>query len=252
MDNEKVVDGLIELRKREKARHMRREHLKKLLVKKRMRCKSFGYRNEDNDKVIGHLTFPGNLIGLLSTEENSVICPYGIATVLAMVAEGASDESLREILAVLGYKDMDEFREAILAVQNADCEALKSENSLNLKKGEEKLELLDAFEKKMLDAYKASIMEQNSDGLATLELKNVATFKAKWLYKLERDLSHGNLFRNGDGSLSHPAYLTCEEDDVKYYYEDGDSYDDEVKAVALPYKLGKEEIPYEMVLVESK
>ena len=42
--------------------------------------------------------FPAKLLPLLSENCNSVICPYGIETVLSMVAEGASQESLEDIL----------------------------------------------------------------------------------------------------------------------------------------------------------
>ena len=93
--------------------------------------------------------FPAKLLPLLSENCNSVICPYGIETVLSMVAEGASQESLEDILYALGFENLDELREAVLNVQDVRCKAFSSDNSLKLEKGVEKLEVLDKFKQIM-------------------------------------------------------------------------------------------------------
>ena len=198
------------------------------------------------------LTFPVKLLPLLNGEGNSVICPYGIKTVLSMVAEGAREESLNQILYVLGFDSLGELRESVLAVQDTRCSAFKSENSLELEKGEEDLELLSNFKQIMEECYNSSVTELSSDSNAALLLRNVATFKAEWLYQMERDVSHENFFNNADGSKSYPAFLNATQDFLRYYKgSDKDGEYTYVNAVAIPYKLNNERIPYELVLIEG-
>ena len=199
------------------------------------------------------LTFPVKLLSLLDSEDNIVICPYGIATVLAMVAEGASEESLKEILAAVGYENLEELREVVLSVQDVRCSAFTSDNSLAVKQGDEKMEVLPSFRQVMTERYNSSVTEQASDGEPSVELKNVAEFKAEWFYKMERDASHGKGFRNADGSFCHPAYLSATKEFLRYYDDDfGCRVNSSIKAVALPYKFQDERIPYELVLIDSK
>lgn len=199
-----------------------------------------------------NLTFPVKLLPLLEGEDNAVICPYGIEAVLAMVAEGARKEALEQILQVLGFENLEELRKAVLSVQDARCSAFSSDNSLELKKGEENLELLPDFKQVMEERYNASVSENASGGEATLTLQNIANFKAEWFYKMERDTSGEKAFKNADGSVTYPAFLSAEKDFLRYYEDkfcSGRCAD--VKAVALPYKLQGERIPYELVLVDS-
>ena len=125
------------------------------------------------------LTFPVKLLPLLNGEDNVVICPYGIKTVLSMVAEGASEESLQEILAALGYENLEELRKVVLSVQDVRCSAFTSDNSLVVNQGNEKMELLPSFKQIMMERYNSSVTEQASDGEPSVELKNVAGFKAE-------------------------------------------------------------------------
>jgi serine protease inhibitor len=200
-----------------------------------------------------NLTFSVKLLPLLEGKDNAVICPYGIEAVLAMVAEGACEEALEQILYVLGFKNLEELREVVLAVQDVRCSAFTSDNSLELKKGEEKLELLSNFRQVMEERYNASISEDSSDGKAILSLKNIANFKAEWFHKMGRDTSHVHKFQNIDGSISHPAFLSAQNDFLRFYQVrmslEGPKT---TKAVALPYKLHGERIPYELVLVECE
>lgn len=199
-----------------------------------------------------NLTFPVKLLPLLEGNDNKVICPYGIEAVLAMVAEGAREEALEQILYVLGFENLEELREAVLAVQDVRCSAFSSDNSLDLQKGEEKLELLPNFRQVMEERYNASISEAASEGKATLLLKNLANFKAEWFYKMERDDNPTTCFHNADGSIAKPAFLSAERDFPRYYqrYKSADGWET-INAVALPYQLHGERIPYELVLVDS-
>ena len=204
----------------------------------------YSYRNLD---------FSIKLLSMLSEKTNSVICPYGIATILAMVAEGASEDSLQEILATLGYENLEELRKVMLSVQDVRCSAFASDNSLMVKQGDKKMELLPAFRQVIMERYNSTIEEKSSEGEPSVELKNIAEFKAEWFYKMECDASQGKSFRNADGSYCHPAYLSATKKFLRYYDDDfGCRVKSNTKAVALPYKLQDERIPYELVLVDSK
>ena len=199
------------------------------------------------------LGFVSKLLPLLSEKDNSVICPYGIATVLAMVAEGASEESLQEILDALGYENLEELRKVVLSVQDVRCSAFTSDNSLVVKQGKEKMELLPSFRQIMMERYDSSITEQASDGEPCVEMKNVAEFKAEWLYEMERDISREERFRNADGSFSNPAFLSTKQEFLRYYEDEfGNGALASLKAIALPYRIQGERIPYELILIDSK
>ena len=92
-----------------------------------------------------NINFSIRLLNLLSESDNSVISPYGIAAVLSMAAEGASDDSLDKILATLGFTNLDELRKSLRSVISEPCEAFTSDNSIMLMKGKSGVELLDQF-----------------------------------------------------------------------------------------------------------
>lgn len=211
------------------------------------------YINNSNDELTKRIFFPSKLLPFLPKNTNSVICPYGIITVLSMAAEGASEESLQEILTALGFDTLQELHESVLAIQDYNCTAFSSDNSFMVKYDKDKTELLPNFRKIMKDCYNAKISERTSNGEAYLGLKNVANFKAEWFYTMERNSSHEELFQNADGSTCHPAFLSLTEEFLCYY----DDYinfrpSNAVKAVALPYKIQDNRIPYELVLVDSQ
>ena len=202
--------------------------------------------------VTKNLAFPVNLLSLLDNEHNSVISPYGIATVLAMAAEGSNDECLKEILSTVGFSSLEEMRKAVLDVHNENCGVFISDNSLELKQGDKIIELLDAYKNIVEDSYKASITEGRSVDESFVGLKNVASFNAKWFHKMERDNSGEITFLNVDGSHSYPAFLKAK-NSYRHYDSEQDFYAKKaVKAIALPYKFNDKLVPYELVVVESK
>ena len=202
--------------------------------------------------VTKNLAFPVNLLSLLDNEHNSVISPYGIATVLAMAAEGSNDECLKEILSTVGFSSLEEMRKAVLDVHNENCGVFISDNSLELKQGDKIIELLDAYKNIVEDSYKASITEGRSVDESFVGLKNVASFNAKWFHKMERDNSGEITFLNVDGSHSYPAFLKAK-NSYRHYDSEQDFYAKKaVKAIALPYKFNDKLVPYELVVVESE
>ena len=76
--------------------------------------------------------FVANLLSQLSEKDNSVISPYGIAEVLSMAAEGANEDSLKEILTCLGFASLDELRSAVLDVIENPCAAFTPTLSASL------------------------------------------------------------------------------------------------------------------------
>ena len=200
--------------------------------------------------VDNHLT--ERLIPFLSKEENTVMSPFGIKAVLSMIAEGASEESLNEILTVLGVENLDGVRKSIFAMQGDGCKAFSSNNSLNLKSGQENLHLIDDYSRIMKEDYKSEIIEEASNGLASLILLNKASFAAKWAMNLELDQSGENCFKNADMTTSKPLFLRYEGEKLKFCngYQKGNRCI-RVKAVALPYVLDNKPIPYELVLIDT-
>lgn len=198
------------------------------------------------------LTFPVKLLPLFAGADNVVICPYGIKTVVSMVAEGANDESLEQILQVFGFDSLEELRESVLAVQDEGCVAFKSENSLELTIGEANLKLLPKFKQIMEERYNASVTESAFDSEASLSLRNIADFKAEWFHLMQRDTTHETSFKNADGSEAYPAFLIGINDYLHYSErEKVNSKYTHINAVAVPYQLNYERIPYELVLVEG-
>ena len=193
--------------------------------------------------------FIANLMSQLSDKENEVISPYGIAAVLSMAAEGAGGNTLDEILSCLGFETLDELRLAVVDAIANPCNAFTSENSITLQKGNGSVELCEQFRNILTDKYAASISEKESGGDAAVELCNVASFKAEWLVKMERDLTGKKCFHNADGSSCNPVFLSCTED-LRYYRDD--EFWTTVQAVALPYKMNGISVPYELVLVDSE
>lgn len=193
--------------------------------------------------------FIANLMSQLSDKDNVVISPYGIAAVLSMAAEGASGNTMDEILSCLGFDTMDELRTAMTDAVVNPSNAFTSENYVVLQRGKDKIALCEEFKKILTGQYAANVEEKESDGDAAVELCNVATFKAEWLVEMERDLTGKKSFHNADGSVCTPAFLSCTEE--LHYYRD-DEFWPTVQAVALPYKFNGSSIPYELVLVECE
>ena len=195
------------------------------------------------------IDFITSLLAQLSDNDNSVISPYGIAIVLAMAAEGANKNSLYEILNSLGFTSVEELRKAVTDSISNPCDAFTSENALTLLKGKDATELRETFKQILVNKYAADISEDSSAGETTIQLRNVATFKASWAVEMERDITARKCFHNADGSLCKPAFLSCTEE-LRYYKDD--EFWPTVKAVAIPYAVAGHRIPYELVLVDSE
>ena len=193
--------------------------------------------------------FIAKLMSQLSDKDNMVISPHGIAAVLSMVTEGASGNTLREILSCLGFDTQDELRTAVLDTITNPCDAFRSDNSIMLQTGKNNVALREEFREILTNQYAANVSENKSAGDTAVQLCNVATFKAEWLMKMKRDLTGEKCFHNADNSICRPIFLCCKKE-LPCYRDD--EFQPTVQAIALPYKHNESSIPYELVLVEGK
>ena len=98
----------------------------------------------------------------------------------------------------------------------------------------------------MDERYNADIEEFDSVGEAGLSLRNVATFKAEWLYEMEREAYYDRRFLNSNRRYTRPTFL---QNTSEYLYYCENDKEENVEAIAIPYKLDDRSIPYELVLV---
>lgn len=190
------------------------------------------------------------LLSLLPEDANSVISPHGIATVLSMAAEGASKDSLAEILAVLGYRDLDELRTKILAIAKEPSKAFSSENTVAFAQYLNNDRVLVHFKQIMRDWYGALVLDEDTDSDLVIQLKNVANFKAEWLYKFERDSRRPKIFHNKDATSSFPFFLAYFDVPLRHFKKTCNTVT-VTQAVALPYQFDGSDAPYELVLINS-
>lgn len=204
---------------------------------------------EENDSRAAptNLAFTAHLLPMLAGKGNSVICPHGISAVLAMASEGADSMALREILYALDIDCIEDLRKGLSAKDRAAGGVFTSENALTLKRGMEPLHLLTEYKQPLKDWYNAEIKEDTSKAESSAELVNMATFKAQWLYKMTRDATYQRGFTNADNTVSHPAFLSCVEKELRAYV----SSNGDLAAVSLPYKFNEKESPYVLTLVMS-
>lgn len=222
------------------------DNIEKILKRKKI-IKDYYFESEHlPDKK---LTFPAKLLSLLSKNDNSVICPYGIKTILSMVAEGASEDSLQEIINTLGFETLEELRKSVVVTQNEHSEAFSSENNLTVVG----LDLLETFEHNIQQYYDATLLQEVDENKQYMVLKNIAGFKGKWLYKMQRDASHRRKFENADGTIARPAYLSNDNERLRCFMEESRvNISESLKAIALPYQVNKRKVPYELILVDSR
>ena len=198
---------------------------------------------------MSNITFSTKFLPHLSNKNNSVISPYGIAAVLSMAAEGANKNSLDEILSCLGFNSFDELRSSVLDVSTDSCDAFKSGNSIMFVQGNENITLIEQFKETMRNIYSATVDEKTRDCESYLRLQNISTFEAEWLFKMKRETESHTRFQNANGKYCHPVFLSCNEQ-LRCYRDD--SIFSSVKAVAVPYKFNGNEVPFELILIDSE
>ncbi len=232
----------------------------------------------ENEEINLNYDFELNILNNLSKEENSVISPDSLKTVLAMAANGAEGETRNQILNALGIDDLEAYnsqqKEKISSNQwDYNSASYKTANSIWVK-GNNNI-LNDDYKEMIKDKYNGLIsavgqnpksinnwVEENTGGRIDkvidntdfdVLLLNTADFIGSWKYLFDERSTESGIFNNADGSKATVDYMGrrfFKREDFKYYAEDG------VKAVALTYGSyvntevrENEDTPYEMVFV---
>ena len=223
--------------------------------------------------------FETNILNSLSKEENSVISPDSLKTVLAMTANGVEGETRNQILKVLNVEDIEDYnaeqkRKGLIRSQSPFY-SLKYETANSIwVKGEENI-LKDDYKELISDKYSGLVssigespddinnwVKENTDGKIEkvidntdfeIMLLNTADFNGVWKYSFDERSTKSGIFKNANGTRTTVDYMKKlfeDNEDFKYYEEDG------LKAIALQYgvyseyrNVRSEDTPYEMVFV---
>lgn len=232
-------------------------------------------------------SFATSLLKQLPKKENSIISPIGFQTLLAMTAEGTGGNTQQQILDTIQITDLNAFGEQL---QQADDTVYHSVNWLTANSIWVNKEKNPAFEwntvfqntienkynaladsietKKELDKINHWI-RQNTNGLIQdavktnnfeLMLANAAYFKGKWVYPFGTYNTAPGYFLNKDKTKTLLDFMTTDSSDQDFIlacYQD-----DKIKAVTMPFGVGKSDIcrniireeeptPYDMTFVLS-
>jgi serpin B len=210
-----------------------------------------GYADEASDVSENY-----NINKQMDQNENYVISPYSLKSVLAMAANGADGTTKDELLSVLGYDSLDSL--------NADMKLL---NERYHSDGELKInaanslwinriypEVKEDFSQKMLECYDASIgryslkdipgkikawVNEKSNGLQkdfnaqidddfAMGFVNTTYLKAKWWSSFESQSTRDGIFYNCDKTTAKTKFM--HQSGYKMAYKD-----DSVTMVKLPY-----------------
>ena len=201
----------------------------------------------------------------MKTNSNTLVSPYSAAQALAMVANGAGNNTLKEIMDVMGGgMSINEFNESMTGFNNdltndEKCRLLtansiwyRNDNSFAADKN---------FLLKNKSCYDAQIfaapmdqstvndvnswVSEHTDGMipkitnsfdpaTVMALINAVTFDAEWLYPYYGSAKAEKYFTAADGSKQDAEVLSKDTTDSNAYFED-----DEAKGFMQYYKGGK-------------
>ncbi len=223
--------------------------------------------------------FELNILNNLSKEENSVISPDSLKTILAITANGTQGETRNQILKALGIDDLEDYnaeekgKTLIRSRSTFNSVSYKTADSIWVKCDESILK--DDYKELISDTYNGLIsavgespesinnwINENTGGRIDkvtdntdfdIMLLNTADFEGSWKHSFNENSTESGIFNNADGSKSYVDYMKKffkESEDFEYYEEDG------IKAIALKYghyssyqNVKRENTPYEMVFV---
>ncbi|MBQ6893140.1 MAG: serpin family protein [Clostridia bacterium] len=211
-------------------------------------------------------TFADNLMKLTKDDGNRMVSPYSAKMCLALLANGAKDETKQQILDAIGISDLDAYntyvKETLERYETyAGVLALNTANSLWVNKSVHDRDFLPDYRDNMQDFYSAEVREvtiDNSieevnawakektngkiDSIFTedhrefaLALANAVYFKAAWEIPFEKYATKKQDFTDAYGLVSKLDFMNAT-DRFGYYEADG------VKAVSLEYgKFGEKD-----------
>ena len=205
----------------------------------------------------------------LDRNDNIVYSPYGIHTALSILANGASGDTRKEILAVLGTDDLERLNDARKTFSAAVKKNYRGEQILgeyNLMLINEKIfnrGLDENFKRVATDVYESEVRKADFAGNfnaerqkisrwvadktggfvtnyyptsspnAQADIFNLVYFKGKWAVPFKAENTREGNFNNLDGSRGQvPMMNNVFKDAIAY------RADDKFKGIALPYGAG--------------
>lgn len=205
----------------------------------------------------------------LDRKDNIVYSPYGIHTALSILANGASGDTRKEILAVLGTDDLEGLNDARKQFSAAVKKNYRGEKNL----GEFNLMLIndkifnrgldENFKRVATDVYNSDVRKADFAGNfnaesqkisrwvadktkgfvtnfhptsspnAQVDIFNLVYFNGKWAVPFKAENTREGNFTNLDGSRGQVAMMNN-------IFKDAIAYraDDKFKGIALPYSAG--------------
>ena len=215
-------------------------------------------------------TFEDKLISLLPKDKNFMVSPLSLKAALALAANGASDNTLDEILNTLGYPDLVSFNEAMqkaLKAKSGETLVFETANSLWLNRDNMAFSFRKEYTGAMSDLFGATATEtddknavreinawanekthgkikkiiDNSDFAALLA--NAVYFKGNWYSAFHEKETKNEIFTDANGRKKEIPFL---EDG---YYWVGYSENDDCKLVKIGYHTGASERQVSMIIV---
>ena len=214
--------------------------------------------------------FEDKLISLLPKDKNFMVSPLSLKAALALAANGASDNTLDEILNTLGYPDLVSFNEAMqkaLKAKSGETLVFETANSLWLNRDNMAFSFRKEYTGAMSDLFGATASEtddknavrainawvsekthgkiekiiDNSDFAALLA--NAVYFKGNWYSAFHEKETKNEIFTDANGRKKEIPFL---EDG---YYWVSYSENDDCKLVKIGYYTGASERQVSMVIV---
>lgn len=214
--------------------------------------------------------FEDKLISLLPKDKNFMVSPLSLKAALALAANGASDNTLDEILNTLGYPDLVSFNEAMqkaLKAKSGETLVFETANSLWLNRDNMAFSFRKEYIGAMSNLFGATASEtdsknavrainawasekthgkiekiiDNSDFAALLA--NAVYFKGNWYSAFHEKETKNEIFTDANGRKKEIPFL---EDG---YYWVGYSENDDCKLVKIGYHTGASERQVSMIIV---
>ena len=202
-------------------------------------------------------SFADMLDSRMEGNENYMFSPFSVKAAMAMAANGAEGQTKKEILDVLGIKNLDEYnscmKNTIETYKNGENVTVNIANSIWLNKDNIPTDFLDSYKKTIRDFYDGEATEVDSsnavdkinswtkdktngkiaqiisDPSFSTSLVNAVYFKANWQGEF---MPSGKMtFHSKDGSEKDIDFM--QKTEYRSYAEQGG-----VRAVGIPYKSG--------------
>ena len=219
--------------------------------------------------------FFAKTINSISNTENKIISPYGIMTVMGLMAEGSNGQSRNEILNALGLNNITDFREYMkayndfqLKMSNSKYAVINVFNSVVLNNTFNR-NINDDYKKQIENSYNSNILSIDSfeslDKIISEKTngtiinsgfsENFQNFDTSftstvyvdfdWTEKFDTKYTKQGIFNNADGTKSNVMFMNKLMTTSKYYK------DNNVEAVVLDYIEEANKCDYKMAIVTS-